>query len=971
MNLGFSRLDGRFIWVMTAVIVIISIVTLYAHTLVSRTATQAVSLIQNSSILADALSSFKTTTQLTEGSIYQYAIDPSAASKSEIHDKISLLKKQANILLQLEQSKTDKEITTNIDSLTLAVQRLDVASSDFLLAMSSVEKRYPGMPILLQLMEPTNRKFSEAVELALQEGALTDKPPHLLPKDQYQVLQHFHEARYAWSQMTSWLRVFVSNRMGAFGDPEISMRRNLINRQLFADKTNLLLASLKTYDDRGLLELQQTESLSQMQEAAQFYEDNIGKAVKLYLSPNWRTDLPILVNNIKPTFDDITALIAKTEYRIKAFSTSTLTETQNVAFLLSRFIWVFTGIVITLLGLAYIAFQKSIRMPILKVSRALKAEARGEANPIFQESKLTEINQLVSAFNGMQLQVHTRQQRLEAILTNAAEGIITIDEAGKIESCNKAAEILFGYNANELHGNNVSILVDSNTEDMHARLIAEYVETGRRNIIGQNREVKAKRKDGSVFHMSLKISELMLGDKRLFTAIVEDISERNAMMEHLRFLAEHDALTGLYNRQFFLEEMDRVIAGARRNKKYHIACVYIDLDNFKYVNDTHGHLAGDRLLQEVTAIFKQRTRRSDILCRLGGDEFALLFNDVEDWQAKQAAEQYREEIEQFNFNCGGKPIDIGCSIGVAFLTPEDDDKEALLARADIACHVAKNAGRNNVHVYKDTDRENFDNTYTDMGWSARIKDALEYDHFEIALQSIAHTSMLGTFAYEALIRMRDPQNNELIMPSGFLGAAERFGLMPQVDCWVIKNTLEIISRHLKEKPEQSISINLSAKSIGQDSVIDVIKESLLVNAVQPAQVIFEITEDVAISDMKKAVEFLSELRRFGCKTALDDFGVGYCSFSYLKDLPVDFVKIDGSFIRSITENDINHAVIKAINDICHTANIKTVAEFVETKDQYRLLKQIGVDYVQGYFIERPLLAHEILGENVISFPGRA
>ena len=892
-------------------------------------------------------------------------------SKTEIQAKILVLKEQANTLLHLEQATADKQITLHIKKLILAVQRLDIASSDFLIAMSSVEKRYPGMPILLQLMEPTNRKFSEAVELALQEGAMTDKPPHLLPKDQYQVLQHFHEARYAWSQMTSWLRVFVSNRMGAFGDPEISMRRNLINRQLFADKTSSLLDTLGSYDDLNLLELQQSESLLQMQEAAQFYEDNIGKAVTLYLSKNWRTDLPILVNAIKPAIEDITDIIAKTELRIKAFSTSTLTETQNIAVLLSRFIWIFTGVVIALLGLAYIAFQKSIRMPILKVSHALEEEAKGEANPVLQNSKLTEINQLVSAFNSMQSQIHTRQQRLEAILTNAAEGIITIDDVGSIESCNKAAELLFGYSTGELEGNNVSMLVDAVSAEGETSLIAEFISSSRTNILNQHREVTAKRKDGSVFHMSLKLSELMLEDKRLFTAIVEDVSERNAMMEHLRYLAEHDALTGLYNRQFFLAEMDRVILGAQRAEQYQIACVYIDLDNFKYVNDTHGHLAGDRLLQEVTAIFKQRTRRSDILCRLGGDEFALLFNDVEPWQAKQAADQYREEIERFNFNCGGKPIDIGCSIGVAFLTPEVDDKEVLLARADIACHVAKNAGRNNVHVYKESDREKFDDAYTDMGWSARIKDALEFNHFEFALQSIAHTSMLGTYAYEVLLRMRDPLNDELIMPSGFLGAAERFGLMPQVDCWVIKNSLKLMARHLKEKPDQLISINLSAKSIGHETVIDTIKESLLVNHIQPSQVIFEITEDVAIANMNMAIDFLKELRRFGCKTALDDFGVGYCSFSYLKDLPVDFVKIDGSFVRSMTDNDINHAVIKAISDICHTAGIQTVAEFVETKDEYRLLKQIGVDFVQGYFIERPALAHEILGGNVISFPGRA
>lgn len=970
MNLGFSRLDGRLIWVIGIVTGIISMVTLYAHTLVSQTAGQTVTLIQSSTALSNSLSAFKTSTQLTEGFIFGYAIDPTDKAKAAIHEKVRILKKQIKDLNGLSNLEADEKISLYIEKLTLAVQRLDVATDDFLITMSSVENRYPGMPILLQLIEPTNRKFSEAVELALQEGAMTDRPPHQLPKDQYQILQLFHETRYAWSQMISWLRVFVSNRMGAFGEPEISMRRNLINRKLFADKVRSLLEQLAKYDERGLLEIQQSESLSQMRDAAQYYEDNIGKAITIYLSSHWRTDVPVLSNHIKPAIDDISGLITQMELRLQSFSTATLTKTQDVAVLLSRFIWLFTGAIFTLLGVAYLAFQKSIRQPILKVSRALEEEAQGEAKPIFQTTRIVEINQLINAFNGMQQQVHTRQQRLEAILTNAAEGIITIDEHGIIESCNKAVAILFGYSSLELVGSNVDMLVADDPSINHSHIISEYLKTGRRHAVGQSREVAAKRKDGSIFQMSVKVSELILGEKRLFTAIIEDISERNAVMDHLRHMAEHDALTGLYNRKYFLDKMECLVAESIQQGTYNIACIYIDLDNFKYVNDTHGHLAGDRLLQEVTAIFKERTRRSDVLCRLGGDEFALLFTGIEPAQAKLAAEQYRAAIEKFRFKCGGKPIDIGCSIGVSYLTPDVSDKTELLTRADIACHVAKNAGRNNVHVFVKSDQDKFDTAYTDMGWSARIKEALKNNNFEFALQGVVYTETLNTYAHEILLRMRDTNTNDLIMPSAFISAAERFGLMSQVDCWVIKNSMKLMARHLNDSAENLISINLSGRSIGDSSVIETIKESLLINKIRPSQIIFEITEDVAIQDINLAVSFLTDLRRFGCMTALDDFGVGYCSFSYLKDLPVDFVKIDGSFLRSITENDINHAVIRAISDICHTVNIKTVAEFVETKDEYRLLKEIGVDFVQGYFIERPVPAHEILGENVISFPGK-
>ena len=454
--------------------------------------------------------------------------------------------------------------------------------------------------------------------------------------------------------------------------------------------------------------------------------------------------------------------------------------------------------------------------------------------------------------------------------------------------------------------------------------------------------------------MAIKSNRLEVEGRQLYTAIVEDIGDRLAMMEHLREMAEHDSLTGLYNRQYFLTELDRVVENTRRGSRRDFALLYIDLDNFKFVNDTLGHLAGDQVLVEVTEMLGQRNRKSDLLARIGGDEFAILLYDVEEDQVVQAAEAHRKLLDDYVFKYDGSVVQIGCSIGVTLFGHRPISKEDLLVQADVACHLAKRSGRNRVHIYEPIDKENMTAMTEDMGWAGKIKAAIEQDLFCLACQPIMELKSGKIFTQEVLLRMRDEMGN-LILPAGFIGSAERFGLMRAVDNWVVNHAIEYLGQQLRRNPHLHFSINLSAESIGDFTMLEAITNALFKNNVQPTAVTFEITETIAIANLGPAVEFLTRLRNLGCQTALDDFGVGYSSFAYLKDLPVDFVKIDGSFVRDVHRDNLQLAMVRSMNDIAHAMGKYTVAEFVDNHEAMRVLKEMGVDYIQGYYVGGPSL----------------
>ena len=553
--------------------------------------------------------------------------------------------------------------------------------------------------------------------------------------------------------------------------------------------------------------------------------------------------------------------------------------------------------------------------------------------------------------------IRSVKQRLETILNNAAEGIITFDKNGYIDGINAAGEQLFGYDADEIVGQMISSILSCEHDgaDKGVNLNSDDVFRDKLEAcIGHEGEVFGHQKDGSITSLSLKLSRMEIEGQEMYTGLVADISERKAMLEHFKNLAEHDGLTGLYNRNYFQQELDTMVKRIHRADIPQCAVMYIDLDNFKYVNDTLGHAAGDRLLVQISEILSRRARETDILARFGGDEFTVLLFNVSSDMATKIADSFREQIAEFIFKEGGDQVDIGCSIGVSVINTKTKTADEALSHADFACHQAKHGGRNRVRMFNPEDQVGVSTMSQDMSWSRRIKSAIENQNFVLACQPIVSTSDGEISNYEVLVRMLDEQSN-IIMPGGFLPAAERFGLVVDIDKWVIINAINTLAKQRINQNNLCYAINLSAQTLTHPGICELIESKLTEVNLDPGALTFEITETAAISDMNAAETLLSNLRSMGCQTALDDFGTGLSSFAYLKDLPIDVVKIDGRFVKNIAEDNLDLAMVKAMNDIVHAMGKKTVAEFVESERCFEMLKSYGIDYGQGYYLGRPII----------------
>lgn len=951
--MGFKpkTLNGRFALVALGFLGLLVSFSIYSYTLVSQSTSENYRNLHKVNELNAEIHAFTEIRHHLETVLHQYTAALTQEKLDSLLFHLEDAQQSAARLYNKKSIQEDPALYDKVSTLYQAVARLNQMVYEYVLTMQQVESRYPGMPILLGKMEPSNRRFSEAVELALQEAAFTDARPAQIAQQQYRIMQLFQEARYAWAMQISWFRVFVANRMGAFGEPEQAMQNNLQNRALFAANVNRLLLELEAMNKQGLLGIQQEESVRQMRDAAVEYSAAVKQAIAIYTSADWRADRTFISNKLQPILDKVTKISESITQQISQLNNRTIARSQSTARLLSKYILSFTAILITMMVGAYLVFQRHIRRPVLNLARRMQSDPLSGALKHSGFGDMQEIRQLVSAYDSMRNQVYNRQRRLQSILNNAAEGIITVDEYGRIETINTAAQRLFGYTALEVLGQKFSVLLMVPSSASEEAVLEKQLLLGQLTDIGSPREIRARCKDGREFLMSLKISEMTIGDKRLFTMIVDDITERRAAMERLQHMVEHDSLTGLHNRQYFNDILGHEFERSLREGGNVFACLYIDLDNFKYINDTMGHLQGDRLLKGIAAILRSRTRKTDILARLGGDEFALLITNVNQQRALQVAEDYRNAIATYEFKVNGKKVDAGCSVGVALFTQGLRDKEDLLARADLACHMAKREGRNRVYLFEIKDEDRIESFSEEMGWSRRIRDALQDNSFVFNCQPILQVKDQSIFSYELLLRMIDRKTGEHIMPSGFFDSAERFGLMPEIDRWVVEHAFEWIEHQPLHEP-LNYFINLSGSSIGDRLLLETIRQSLQKRQIEAARIVFEITENTAIADLDKARKFLRELRELGFKTALDDFGVGYSSFSYLRELDVDYIKIDGSFINTMHTDELNYALVRAINDVCHILGKTTIAEFVQNQDSMQMLCDMGVDYAQGYNIAR-------------------
>jgi diguanylate cyclase (GGDEF)-like protein len=436
------------------------------------------------------------------------------------------------------------------------------------------------------------------------------------------------------------------------------------------------------------------------------------------------------------------------------------------------------------------------------------------------------------------------------------------------------------------------------------------------------------------------------------TSAFNDMHQQvHTRQQRLEYMAEHDGLTGLFNRSYFQTELERVTKRVRNGRARPCALLYIDLDNFKYVNDTMGHIAGDRLLVEVADGLMKRARRGELVARFGGDEFVVLLYDTAD-AAAAAAESFRRKLVNLVFVHDGERVDIACSIGVAQIGPQTRSADDVLGQADVACHSAKRNGRNQIYVFGHQDQDKVSGMSLDIGWSRRIKHALEGGHFTLVGQPIASTRTGTVKCHEVLLRMLDEQG-AFILPAGFLPSAERFGLAVEIDRWVVVKAIETLATQRRTENDVCYSVNLSSQSLSDPAMAKLIIDTLERCAVPPRALTLEVTETAAIADMTVARRFLGELREAGCLTALDDFGSGFTSFPYLKELPIDLVKIDGRYIRQLASNPVDQAMIRALNDVVHAVGMQTIAEFVEDDTTLAMLGEFGVDFAQGFYIGKP------------------
>lgn len=429
-----------------------------------------------------------------------------------------------------------------------------------------------------------------------------------------------------------------------------------------------------------------------------------------------------------------------------------------------------------------------------------------------------------------------------------------------------------------------------------------------------------------------------------------NVTSEKRLSEQLNYQATHDELTGLINRRHFDSEIHKAIDDAHVNNVSHVL-VFMDLDRFKIVNDTCGHVAGDELLQQISTMFQNIFSKRDVLGRMGGDEFVAIMNHCTVEQSLRVTQRMHEEFESFRFVWEGKTFSVGVSAGVASIDHHSESVSRLLQNVDSACYVAKQTGRNKTHIFSEKD-EDLTQRQGEMRWIGRITEAFENDDFELYAQSILPLqSEQGAF-YELLLRMQD--GGDVMAPGLFLPAAERYDLSIKIDKWVLRKALEwIASCPPALDKTKHVFINLSGKTIGNKSFQSYTMALLKEYAVQPEKICFEITETTAIANLAEAIDFIKDLKELGCFFALDDFGSGVSSFGYLKNLPVDYLKIDGMFIRDMYVNEVNLAMVKSINDISHVMGKKTIAEFVEDDRTFGMLRNIGIDYAQGYGIDCP------------------
>ncbi len=553
-------------------------------------------------------------------------------------------------------------------------------------------------------------------------------------------------------------------------------------------------------------------------------------------------------------------------------------------------------------------------------------------------------------------ELRDEQQRAQITLAALGDAVLAVDEQCRVTYMNPAAERLAQQQAGNARLRPLADLfglLDEHGQDDGLHPVEEILKGKMDSAVSASRQLR--RQDGTEIMVSMVVAPVHLHEGAAGAVVVlHDTTRERQYVANLSWQASHDALTGLVNRREFDRRLTRAVGRQQESSAHHVL-MYLDFDQFKIINDTCGHAVGDQLICQAARQLQACLRESDTLARLGGDEFGVLLENCPVEPAMKIAENLRKAVQDLDFSSNGRTFSIGVSIGLVGLAPSQFEVAEALKAADMACYLAKEKGRNRIQVYNAEDSD-LSMRFGEMEWVQKIHQALEEQRFCLYSQDIASVSPAGGEGahIEILLRLRD-ENGNLVSPGEFIPAAERYGLMPLLDRWVVENALKILAERYQgaDRPIAICAINLSGLTVGDQEFLAFLREQIGRYRLPPGMICFEVTETTAIANLSHAIRFIRELQALGCRFALDDFGAGMSSFAYLKQLPVDYLKIDGSFVRDMLENPVDYAMVEMISRLGRLMGKQTIAEFVESRGIFSALEEIGVNYAQGYAIARP------------------
>jgi len=558
---------------------------------------------------------------------------------------------------------------------------------------------------------------------------------------------------------------------------------------------------------------------------------------------------------------------------------------------------------------------------------------------------------------GLEASLGRGKLQARVTLESIGEGVITTDAAGVIDYMNEAAEQLLDSKRSLAIGKRLPeliALVDEVDGNALGDPVAQCLLERRRINLGRRARLVAKHSRRE-FSTELTASPIRGPERETAGCVVifHDVTEMRGIAREMSYQASHDPLTGLVNRAEFARRLDQALDLPRGEHASHVVC-YVDLDRFKAVNDSCGHMVGDNLLREIAALLKDQVRDSDTVARLGGDEFAMLLVGCPLDKARQIAEDVCQAVSDYKFSWQDRVFDLGVSIGLVEIDQESGTAETSLSAADSACYIAKQQGRGRVHVYSARD-ELKARERGEIQWLQRVQNALKDNQFELYSQSIIATRgrVDSGPAAELLLRLKD-ESGKIIGPAQFLGAAERYQLMSHLDRWVVRAALSGIASDMPHLPQgRSCSINLSGQTLADDEFLEYVVDLLDHTGVEPHKICFEVSEVAVMNNLDHARRFINVLHGVGCRFALDDFGSGIGSFSQLRQLAIDYLKVDGSFTRDIGENRVSRDMLTATINLSRSLDFLVIAEQVEDQASVDILRELGVDFIQGYAVERP------------------